>query len=205
MAEVKEEDYVDIFPVFDWIINRSAKEEKLQQRAKVIWLTGLSGSGKSTLASKLEKELFRHGYFTQVLDGDNLRDGLNTNLGFSNEDRTENIRRIAEISKLMMNCGIVTICASISPTDKIRQMAYDIIGKRDVIEVYIDTPLSICEQRDPKGLYARARCNEISNFTGIHSRYERPKSPALIIDTSIQSVSGAVRQLMHLIIPQITL
>jgi len=205
MTEIKEENYFNIFPVFDRIVNRSAKEMRLQQRAKVIWLTGLSGSGKSTLASGLEKELFRKGYFTQVIDGDNLRHGLNTNLGFTDEDRVENIRRIAEISKLIMNCGVITICACISPTNKIRRMAYDIIGRRDVIEVFVDTPLDVCEQRDVKGLYARARRNEIPNFTGIHAPYERPHTPELVIDTSNLAVSSAVKQLLHHIIPQVTL
>ena len=204
MNQIKEENYFNIFPVFDRIVNRTAKEKRLQQRAKVIWLTGLSGSGKSTLASGLERELFRKGYFTQVVDGDNLRDGLNTNLGFTDDDRVENIRRIAEISKLIMNCGVITICACISPTDKIRRMAYDIIGRRDVIEVFVDTPIGVCEQRDVKGLYARARRNEIHNFTGIHVPYEKPASPALTIDTTNQSVTSSVSQLLHHILPHIT-
>lgn len=205
MNQLKEENYFNIFPVFDRIVNRSAKENRLQQRAKVIWLTGLSGSGKSTLASGLEKELFKKGYFTQVIDGDNLRDGLNTNLGFSEEDRIENIRRIAEISKLIMNCGVITICACISPTDKIRRMAYEIIGRRDVIEVFVDTPMAVCEQRDIKGLYAKARRNEIKNFTGIHAPYEQPHAPELTIDTSEHTISSAVGKLLHHVIPQITL
>jgi len=161
----------NIHPVFERIIPRTTKEERLNQKAKVIWFTGLSGSGKTTLASALEKKLFEMGYFTQILDGDNIRTGINNNLGFSEEDRLENIRRIAEVSKLILNCGVVTICAFISPTEEIRQMAMDIIGKEDFIEVYVSTPVEVCEQRDVKGLYAKARAGLIQDITGVNAPF----------------------------------
>lgn len=195
----------NIFPLFDRIIDRTDKERRLHQRAKVLWLTGLSGAGKSTLATHMEKKLFAMGFFPQVIDGDNLRAGINTNLGFSEQDRFENIRRIAEVSKLVMNCGLVTIVACISPTNRMRQMAYDIIGKHDVIEIFVDTPIEVCEARDPKGLYKRARASEIPDFTGIHSPFEKPQSPAVIINTAGVSVKQSVGQILHYILPKITL
>ena len=193
-----------IYPVFERVISRPIKESRLRQRAKVIWLTGLSGSGKTTLASGLESTLFRIGYFTQILDGDNVRSGINTNLGFSEKDRIENIRRIAEISKLMLNCGIITICACISPTEKIRKMAYDIIGRKDVIEVFINTPLQICETRDTKGLYAKARAGDIQNFTGINAPFEQPVSANLVVDTTLESPEESVSRILTQILPEIT-
>jgi len=149
----------------DIYLTRADKENYLNQHAKVIWITGLSGSGKSTLASGLEKALAEKGYFTQVLDGDNIRSGINNNLGFTDEDRTENIRRISEINKLFLNCGIITINAFISPTNDIRHMAKEIIGKDDFIEVFVDAPVEVCINRDPKGLYKKALSGEIKNFT----------------------------------------
>ena len=193
-----------IYPVFDRIIGRNTKESRLNQRAKVIWLTGLSGSGKTTLALKLEKELFNMGYFTQILDGDNIRTGINSNLGFTDNDRFENIRRLAEISKLIMNCGIITICASISPSEKIRKMAYDIIGREDVIEVFVSTPLEICESRDVKGLYAKARAGNIPFFTGIHAPFEAPVSTDITINTAFRTPEESLDELLIQILPEIT-
>lgn len=193
----------NIHPEFEKIKDRKSKEIYLKQRAKVIWLTGLSGSGKTTLASALEKRLFELNYFCQILDGDNVRSGINKNLGFTEEDRIENIRRIAEVSKLFMNCGIILICAFISPTNEIRHMAKNIIGKDDYLEVFVNTPLEICEQRDPKGLYKKARKGEIKNFTGISSPFEAPDDPFVEVDNSNPDISQTVTYLLKEIIPEI--
>jgi adenylylsulfate kinase len=193
----------NIHPEFEKIKDRKSKEIYLKQRAKVIWLTGLSGSGKTTLASALEKRLFELNYFCQILDGDNVRSGINKNLGFTEEDRIENIRRIAEVSKLFMNCGIILICAFISPTNEIRHMAKNIIGKDDYLEVFVNTPLEICEQRDPKGLYKKARKGEIKNFTGISSPFEAPDDPFVEVDNSNPDISQTVTFLLKEIIPEI--
>jgi len=194
-----------IYPVFDRIYDRKVKEEILRQSAKVIWFTGLSGSGKTTLASNLEKELFFRRFFCQVLDGDNIRSGINNNLGFSKEDRLENIRRIAEVTKLLINTGMITICSFISPTEEIRQMAKNIIGKNDFIEIFLNTPLEVCEQRDTKGLYKKARSGEIKDFTGISSPFEAPKHPDLEIDTSVTSIKDSVELIFNVVIDRITL
>src|SRR5210317_2279136 len=182
----------NIYPVFDRIYDRKVKEEILRQSAKVIWFTGLSGSGKTTLASNLEKELFFRRFFCQVLDGDNIRSGINNNLGFSKEDRLENIRRIAEVSKLLINTGMITICSFISPTEEIRSMARSIIGEKDFIEVFLNPPLSVCEERDVKGLYRRARAGEIQDFTGISAPFEAPENPDVEIDTSVTGIKESV-------------
>jgi adenylylsulfate kinase len=195
----------NIYPVFDRIYDRKVKEEILRQSAKVIWFTGLSGSGKTTLASNLEKELFFHRYFCQVLDGDNIRMGINNNLGFSEVDRLENIRRIAEVSKLIINTGMITICSFISPTNEIRSMARTIIGEEDFIEIFLNAPLEACEKRDVKGLYKRARAGEIKDFTGISSPFEAPKNPDVEIDTSVVSIKDSVDLIFNTIRDRITL
>ncbi len=177
----------------------------LNQRARVIWLTGLSGSGKSTIAHELEKALAAKGFFTQLLDGDNIRAGINNNLGFSEADRRENIRRIAEVSKLFLNCGIICINSFISPTKAIRQMAYDIIGRNDVIEIHVNAPLETCEQRDTKGLYKKARAGLIKDFTGISSPYEAPESPDVMLDSGKMSVEECVEKCMRMVLPAVTL
>lgn len=182
----------NIHPIFDRLLNRQEREERLQQKAKVLWFTGLSGSGKSTIAQGLERKLFEAGFFPQVLDGDNIRIGINNNLGFSLEERQENIRRIAEISKLYLNSGTIVLCSFISPTRNIRQLAKDIIGEDDFLEVFIDTPLEICESRDVKGLYAKARKGEIKGFTGIDSPYEAPEQAFLSVATANQSIEATV-------------
>lgn len=176
-----------IYPIFDTILRKEDKERLLNQQGKVIWMVGLSGSGKSTLARAAENTLHQQGKVTMLLDGDNLRVGVNNNLGFSEEDRTENIRRAAEVAKLFANNGIITICSLISPTEKIRRMAKSIIGD-SYFEVYIDCPLEVCEQRDVKGLYAKARSGEIKEFTGISSPFEEPQNPGLRLKTSEQSI-----------------
>ena len=195
----------NIYPVFDRIYDRKVKEEILRQSAKVIWFTGLSGSGKTTLASNLEKELFFRRFFCQVLDGDNIRTGINNNLGFSETDRLENIRRIAEVSKLLINTGMITICSFISPTDEIRNLARKIIGEKDFIEIFLNPPLEVCEQRDTKGLYKKARAGLIKDFTGISSPFEAPKHPDLEIDTSVIGIKESVDLIFNTIIDRITL
>jgi adenylylsulfate kinase len=196
-------DNKNIFPVFHEILGRPEKEHLLKQRAKVIWLTGLSGAGKTTLAKYLEEALFDKGYLTQVLDGDNIRSGINSNLGFSDTDRLENIRRIAEISKLFVNCGIITINCFISPTEDIRDLARHIIGADDFIEVYVNAPLNICEDRDVKGLYSRARRGEIKEFTGITSPFEIPENIDLEIRTDLLSIEESVKRMLEVILPKI--
>lgn len=192
-----------IYTTFDRIKDRHAKEIYLKQKAKVIWFTGLSGSGKTTLASLLEKRLFELNYFCQILDGDNVRSGINKNLKFTEEDRIENIRRIAEVSKLFMNCGIILICAFISPTNEIRNMAREIIGEDDYLEIFINTPMEICEARDQKGLYKKARAGEIKNFTGISSPFETPDNPFAVVDNSEPDLDKTVRELLKKIVPEI--
>lgn len=193
----------NICPIFDRILNRQDRERLLKQEAKVIWFTGLSGSGKSTLATALEKELYSRGVLCKLLDGDNIRTGINNNLGFTNEDREENIRRIAEISKLFLNCGVVTLAAFISPTEAIRKLATDIIGKENFIEVFVNPPLSVCEKRDTKGLYKKARKGDIKNFTGISAPFEAPTNPDLDIDTSQHTVKDCVEIILQKVLPAI--
>jgi len=192
----------NIFSVFDEIIPRAEKEVLLKQKARVVWMTGLSGSGKTTIAKYLEKELHQQGFLTQLLDGDNIRSGINNNLGFSEEDRTENIRRIAEVSKLFLNCGVITINCFVSPTKAIRQEAKSIIGEDDFIEVFVDTPIAICEARDVKGLYKKARKGEIKDFTGISAPFEAPEQ-AIKIQTENHTVAESAQILLDQLIPKI--
>lgn len=189
----------NIYPIFDQMLSREDKEALLGQRGVMLWFTGLSGSGKSTVAVALERELHRRGRLCRILDGDNIRSGINANLGFSEADRKENIRRIAEVSKLFVDTGIITIAAFISPTEEMRQMAAEIIGRNDFKEIYISTPLEECERRDVKGLYAKARLGEIKNFTGISAPFEAPVAPDLSIDTSAVSLEESVRMLLALL------
>ncbi len=193
----------NIHPVFDKMLSRADKEKFLKQKSKVLWFTGLSGSGKSTIALGLEKKLFNEGFLIQVLDGDNVRSGINNNLGFTEEDRIENIRRIAEVSKLFVNCGVITLNSFVSPTNSIRKLAKDIIGKEDFIEIFIDTPLEICEKRDVKGLYKKARKGEIKNFTGIDAPFEAPDNPDLIVKTENKTIQQAVDEVYNFIINKI--
>ena len=191
------------------IVIRGAREHNLRDidvsipRDQLVVITGLSGSGKSTLAIALERELYNSGILCRILDGDNIRTGINNNLGFTEADRVENIRRIAEVAKLFVDCGVVTIAAFISPTEQIRQMAADIIGKDDFFEIYVNTPLEVCEERDVKGLYKKARQGEIKNFTGISAPFEAPLNPAITIDTSACSLEESINLLKKIIIPQI--
>jgi adenylylsulfate kinase len=186
----------NLFPT-DKILQRADKERLLNQKGMAIWLTGLSGSGKTTLAVALEKELFSKGLNTKVLDGDNIRNGINNNLGFSQQDRIENIRRIAEIAKLFVHSGIITICCFISPTEEIRNLAKTIIGKDDFLEVFVNAPLNVCEKRDVNGLYAKARNGEIKDFTGIDSPYEVPVDPSVILNTDELPVKECVKKILE--------
>lgn len=193
----------EIHPIFDQILNRGDKQRLLNQKSVVVWITGLSGSGKSSIARGVEIELHKRGFLTQVLDGDNVRTGINNNLGFSAEDRKENIRRIAEISKLFKECGIILINCFISPTEAIRKQAREIIGDDDFFEVYVNTPLEICEKRDTKGLYAKARKGLIKNFTGIDAPYEEPKTPEVEIYTPDLTIEKGVQIVLEKLLPKI--
>lgn len=193
----------NIYPIYDRMMTRQDKESLLGQRGIMIWFTGLSGSGKSTVAMGVEREFHAQGILCRILDGDNVRAGINNNLGFSAEDRIENIRRIAEIGKLFVQTGVVTLACFVSPTNDIRQMARKIVGEEDFLEVYISTPIEECERRDVKGLYARARKGEVKNFTGISAPFEAPVSPDIAIDTSKIPLEESVRTLTELIIKRV--
>jgi len=193
----------NIFPVFAKMLAKEDKENLLKQRGIVLWFTGLSGSGKSTLAIEVEKELYTSGYLTQILDGDNIRTGLNSDLGFSEPERKENIRRIAEVAKLFANCGIVTLTSFVSPTREIRDLARKVISKDLFFEIYVNAPLEICEKRDVKGLYQKARAGEIKDFTGIHQPFEQPVSPFLEVRTDKMSITEAKDIILKKILPYI--
>lgn len=193
----------NIYPVEHLILQRQDKEKLLQQRSLVVWLTGLSGSGKTTLARHLEAALNEKKFLTQVLDGDNIRSGINKNLGFSEADRLENIRRIAEVSYLFMNCGVITINSFVSPTKTIRNMARQIIGRDNMFEVYVNTPLEVCEERDIKGLYKKARRGEIKDFTGIDAPFEDVENADLTIDTSKISVEEGLQLILNQLLPRL--
>lgn len=195
----------EIHPIFEKLLQREERQLRLGQRSKVLWLTGLSGSGKSTIATQLERRLFEEGFFAQVLDGDNIRTGINNNLSFSMEDRQENIRRIAEISKLYLNSGIIVINCFISPTAAIREFARNIIGPGDFLEIYVNAPLEVCESRDVKGLYQKARKGELKEFTGIDSPYEAPLHPAFEIRTDQMGIAEATEALYRFLLPHISL
>lgn len=195
----------NIYPIFDRMMSRDDKEQLLRQRGMMLWFTGLSGSGKSTVAIALERELHSRGLLCRILDGDNIRSGINNNLGFSAEDRVENIRRIAEVGRLFVDSGIITIAAFISPNNQLREMAAEIIGKDDFVEVFVSTPLEECEKRDVKGLYAKARRGEIKNFTGISAPFEAPEHPDITLDTSKLPVKESVKILLDYVLPKAVL
>lgn len=193
----------NIWTDFNSFIRRNRRRFLVKQNPKAIWLTGLSGAGKTTIALNLERELQKKGYFTKVFDGDVIRLGINKDLGYSLEDRMENIRRIAEITKIFLNTGIVVICSFISPTKEIRELAKSIIGENDFIEVYVNSPIEICEKRDVKGLYSLARKGLLVDFTGIDSVYEPPDSPNVELRTDIWTVRKTVKYLLGYVYPRI--
>lgn len=185
--------------------SKKERNELTGNKSPVIWLTGLSGSGKSTLAGELELKLHEKGILTYVLDGDNVRMGLNRDLGFSDKDRKENIRRVGEVAKLMSDAGIVVITAFISPFREDRNTVRELIGNGEFIEVYVKCSVKICEERDVKGLYKKAREGNISDFTGIDSGYEEPEDPEIIVDTTNKTIDESVKQLMNFIESKLTL
>lgn len=193
----------DIYPIFSKMQSREDKEGRLGQHGLTLWFTGLSGSGKSTVAIALEKALSEKGVFCRIIDGDNVRCGLNAGLGFSPQDRKENIRRVAEVCRLFTQTGIVTIATFISPARELRNMARNIIGADDFMEIYVSTPLEECERRDVKGLYARARRGEIKEFTGVSAPFEAPLSPDVDIDTSRLGVEECVERILEAVLPRI--
>jgi len=184
-------------------VNRSSRSKKFNQTPKLIWFTGLSGSGKSTISDALENILFENGFSTYSLDGDNIRFGLCKGLGFSIEDRTENIRRIAEVSNLMLDAGLIVLASFISPLKSQRDLVREIVGEENFVEVYVSTPVEECEIRDVKGLYKKARDGEIENFTGISSKYEPPEKPDIKIDTTSISIKESVKQIYNQIKSQL--
>lgn len=185
----------------DYKIQPVDRAKMKNQKPTLIWFTGLSGSGKSTLANLLDKALYEKGFHTFTLDGDNIRSGLNKNLTFSAEDRTENIRRISEVANLILDAGIICIGAFISPYEKDRNNIKKVVGEKRYFEVFVDTPIEVCEERDIKGLYAKARAGEIKNFTGIDAPYEKPTNPAFRIDTSDITLEKALELLTSKIEP----
>jgi len=195
----------NLHPIFERVISRAEKERSLQQRARVIWLYGLSGSGKSTLAIGLERRLHAEGFTTHLLDGDNVRTGLNRGLGFSDADRAENIRRVAEVAKLFAQAGVVTLCSFITPSRALRATAREIIGAEDFLEVYVKASFETCAQRDPKGLYAKASTGGVKQFTGRDSGFEPPAEgdAARVIDTEVEEVEVSLARLLSYVLPRI--
>lgn len=196
----------NIHPEFNRMLDRQSKEELLKQKGCVVWLYGLSGSGKSTLANQLERRLHDEGLLVKLLDGDNVRSGLNRNLGFSDEDRLENIRRVAELTKLFCETGIVTLAAFITPKNKLRQLARDTIGNDDFIEVYVKCSFETCAERDVKGLYAKAQAGGVKQFTGKDSAFEEPEAaiPDLVIDTDEEKENESLEKLYQLVSARIS-
>lgn len=189
----------NIYPTFDRMLTREEHESLTGTRGVMLWFTGLSGSGKSTLAIALEHELARRGLQSRLLDGDNLRTGVNAGLGFSAEDRLENVRRTACVGRLFVDTGIITMAALVSPTNDLREMARTIIGPADFREIYVATPLAECERRDVKGLYARARRGEVKDFTGISAPFEAPERPDLVLDTAVLTIDQSIARLLRLL------
>ncbi|MEJ7646769.1 MAG: adenylyl-sulfate kinase [Chryseolinea sp.] len=180
-------------------VSKEQRERLMAQQALLIWFTGLSGSGKSTLAVQLEAQLHGQGYKTYLLDGDNIRAGINKDLPFTDEGRIENIRRIGEVARLMLDAGVIVLSAFISPFQADREQVKKIAGAENYVEIFVDTPIEVCEQRDVKGLYKKARAGEVKNFTGINSPYEIPTSPDLIINTVAMKVDESIIKLLELV------
>jgi adenylylsulfate kinase len=184
-------------------VNQTDRAKMLNQSPKLIWFTGLSGSGKSTIAIEIEKKLFEMGFKTYLLDGDNIRSGLNSNLGFTEEDRIENIRRIGEVSHLMLDAGLIVLASFIAPFQADREMVKHKIKPENYIEVYVNCPLEICEKRDVKGLYAKARKGEIKHFTGIDAPYEPPKNPDVIVETDKETIEESLKKILKVVMNKI--
>jgi adenylylsulfate kinase len=193
----------NIHPVIAGVVSRIEKEARLGQHAKVLWLCGLSGSGKSTLAAGLERRLAAAGLTTHLLDGDSVRAGLNGDLGFSDEDRAENIRRVAEVARLFVQAGVVVICSFITPTRALRELARRIVGADDFLEIHVDASLEACARRDPKGLYAKADRGEIRQFTGRDAPFEPPVRADLVINTEHETPDQSLDRLLAFAIPQL--
>ena len=193
----------NIHPVVTGVVSRNEKEARLKQRAKVLWLYGLSGSGKSTLAAGLERRLAAEGFATHLLDGDNVRAGLNSDLGFSDDDRAENIRRVAEVAKLMAQAGLVVICSFITPTRALRALARRIVGTGDFLEIHVDASLETCARRDPKGLYAKADRGEVRQFTGRDAPFEPPERADLVINTDREPPGRSLDRLVAFVVPRL--
>ena len=186
-------------------VSQQQRAQLMNQRPMLIWFTGLSGSGKSTLAVQLEAQLYDLGFKTYLLDGDNIRAGLNKDLSFTDEGRVENIRRIGEVAKLLLDAGIVVLSAFISPFEADRRQVREIVGAENYVEIFVDAPLDVCEQRDVKGLYKKARAGEVKNFTGIDSPYEPPTDPDVIIPTGELTVDESIARLMEYVLPKVKL
>jgi adenylylsulfate kinase len=201
MIQIKRHD--SIFTDFNDFIRRSRRRFLVRQNPKAIWMTGLSGAGKTTLSESVQRDLRKRGYFTKIFDGDIVRTGLCSDLGFSLDDRMENVRRISEVAKIFLDSGIIVICSFITPTKAMRDLAKSIIGEDRFIEVYINAPLEVCEQRDVKGLYARARQGLIKDFTGIDSVFEAPVKPDIEVRTDLWSIDKTVRYMLRRIIPSV--
>ena len=196
----------EIHPDFSGLLPREVKEKRLNQRGHVFWFYGLSGSGKSTLAYALEKRLFAEGFFVQILDGDNIRTGLNSNLGFSDEDRSENIRRISEVAKLFAQSGIITLVSFITPKIALREKAKSVIGAEDFTEIYVEASFETCAERDVKGLYAKAKAGEIKQFTGKDSAFEPPVDSGVVtVNTESKEVEECSKNLYELLLPSLKL
>jgi adenylylsulfate kinase len=195
----------NIHPVYNQMLGREEREKKLRQRAKVIWLYGLSGSGKSTLATALEKRLFAEGFVTALLDGDNVRDGLNKGLGFTDADRQENNRRVAEVSKLFLHAGIICINSFITPKESFRQTTRAILGKENLLEIYVEASFEECKKRDVKGLYKKAEQGKVANFTGQQSEFEEPANPDLVIHTERESKEQSLESLYSFVVGHVRL
>lgn len=192
----------NIYPEFARMLGRSDKERLLRQRGVVVWMYGLSGSGKSTIANAYERKLHAEGLLTQILDGDNIRSGLNSNLGFSDEDRLENIRRISEVAKLFLNLGVITLASFITPKRELRALARQTVGMDNFVEVYVKASFEACAERDPKGLYAKVARGEVKQFTGRESSFEEPEAADLTLDTESLELNACVEKLDALVRPR---
>jgi adenylylsulfate kinase len=193
----------DLYPIHEHMISRAEREAKLRQRAKVVWLFGLSGSGKSTLVTALEERLFADGFVTTHLDGDNLRTGLNKGLGFSDADREENIRRVAEVSKLFLNSGVICLNSFITPRESLRTLAREIIGADDLLEIYVECSFEMCRKRDVKGLYKKVDAGQVANFTGKEQAFEPPAQPHLVLNTESATLEQSLESLYSFVLGQV--